>query len=112
MMRRILCPYCFERFSTGEVPFPCTGFHNSQCSPVADEPLRRYHQQMTPRLMKPSFVPQRQTLMDYLSIRLNTLCPQCHTRTTVRLCPHCHNDPPEGYGRKRARVLALIGAKG
>lgn len=112
MMRRVLCPYCFERFSPGEVPFRCTGFDNSQCAPVADEPLRRYHRQETPRLMKPTFVPQRRTLMDYLTIRLNTLCPTCHTRTTVRLCPHCHNDLPEGYGRKRARVLALIGAKG
>jgi hypothetical protein len=111
MFRRILCPYCFERFAPGEVPLRCTGFDNSQCPPVADEPLRRYHQQMTPRLMKPSFVPERSPLA-WFSIPLNTRCPTCQTRTTVRLCPHCHNDLPEGYGRQRARVLALIGAKG
>lgn len=111
-MPSVLCPYCFERFAADDIPFRCTGSDDTLCPPTGDDPLRIYHQQIAARIMKPAFQPKSQGLRGWLGSQLTAQCPTCHHRSRIRLCPRCHNNLPEGYGKRRSRVLALVGAKG
>src|SRR4051812_19014079 len=101
-MARIVCPYCFERFRIREISFRCIGWDETRCPQTEDAPLGRYLRlQVNPRL-KPIFVPDPGRLgivREWFGPQMNASCPGCGALSARRLCPHCHNELPTGYGQ-------------
>lgn len=101
VLRRELCPFCFEYFRMSEVPFRC-GSPPAICAPVPDAVLGSKWNDSRP---KGKVIPPAGYARD-------RVCPACSHKTRKRLCPHCHQELPHTTGDFPNYIFAIIGAKG
>lgn len=105
-MRRLLCPYCFERYPAAELAFRCVNPDPMRCPLVEDQHLARYERLERGRPLPRVFTPPR------LLFSLPTVATcDCGTKTIKRVCPRCHNELPRELGLGRSCSIALLGAK-
>lgn len=111
-MRRavdILCPYCFERWSTREAAFRCLSTDSSRCKPEPDEALGRYLGSEAPR-EQPVVRRKGKPGMAFEPKRGKPVTCDCGA-PTASICPHCHNRLPQLFTQHPSQSMALIGTK-
>ncbi|HEY0378374.1 MAG TPA: hypothetical protein VGC87_15770 [Pyrinomonadaceae bacterium] len=105
-MRRLVCPYCFEKFKASEILFRCLNPDPGRCSPVEDRKLAAYQRLNTaPRLGRTFSAATRWGRAPGVAV-----C-DCGTKSSKLVCPHCHNELPSQFGSTDVHTIALIGAK-
>jgi hypothetical protein len=103
----VLCPYCFERWSTHVAAFRCTRDDPQRCPPVADEPFGRLRGGATPLL--PPVVVRKGHLGQAFAVKPGKpVCCDCGARARP-VCPNCHCNLPQRFGDAASRSMALIG---
>lgn len=104
MATTLFCPYCYDGFAEKAIEFRCAGRISATgkvCKPKADRTLRDV---MGDNELKfPSFASDGR--------KLQATCPDCDLVTFIRLCPKCHSQLPNYFGKVDSRMIALIGAK-
>lgn len=105
-MRRLICPYCFERIHRSQLVFRCLNPDPAKCSPEPDTLLANYQRLNTPPKLGRVFPAsgsfwRRPRVVECL----------CGVKTSKLLCPFCHNDLPRQFGATDVHTIALIGAK-
>ncbi|MEW6283897.1 MAG: hypothetical protein AB1758_35115 [Candidatus Eremiobacterota bacterium] len=101
-MALILCPYCFESFAPEGAAFRCVGQDPARCPHQEDRLLMAYQRLPTAPVL-PRVFPGG-------TAGSSAVCP-CGSRTTRRVCPHCHNDLPGQFGQTENFTVALLGSK-
>ena len=112
-MAKYTCPYCFTEHKFSEVEFRCV---NSFCpEKVQDEKYAQYLG-MKPESMKMTNVTFPSTAKiprlirnKYMPVYEN--CPHCQMKSTVRVCPSCHNELPEGIQDNEDMIIAVVGSR-
>ena len=106
-----LCPYCFNRFKTGQIVFRCAN-PVASCAPEPDLILAAYEEK-TPEPRPRVF---SATATGNPLVRLGLRMPQkgmckCGYETWKKTCPRCHNDWPSLYEQTDSLTIAFVGAK-
>lgn len=112
-MAKYTCPYCLTEHSFSEVEFRCI---NTFCT--VKEPDVQYANYLglkaesavqanatfpskakIPFLLRNSFMPVWEN------------CPHCKTKSSMRVCPSCHNELPEGIQDNEDMIIAVVGSR-
>jgi GTPase SAR1 family protein len=104
MTSKVYCPYCYDEFVEKAIDFRCAGRVSPTgkvCKPKADRIARDV--MGDGELKFPAFHADGR--------KLEAACPDCDLVTYIRLCPHCHSQLPNYFGKVNSRMIALIGAK-
>ncbi|MFF5289139.1 TRAFAC clade GTPase domain-containing protein [Paractinoplanes globisporus] len=104
MATRLHCPYCYLPLRPQQIMFRCAGrigASGRRCEEVID-PLLAAHTGDT----KPRFPAFRAD-----GGKRSAVHPDCHGRTFLRICGHCHSQLPTHFGEADTRLIALVGAK-
>lgn len=105
-MRRLTCPYCFEKFNRSQMLFRCLNPNPALCSLEPDTQLANYQRLNAPVKLGRVFV------ADGLRWRRRTVAVcTCGVKTSKLICPYCHNNLPSQFGSTEVHTIALIGAK-
>lgn len=105
----VLCPYCFEPWSTKVAAFRCTGRDESRCPPEEDEPLGKLRGESAP-LAPRVFTLEGKFGRAYTAKQGKP--PRCDCGAPGRpVCPNCHSDLPQRFAEAPSRSMALIGTK-
>jgi hypothetical protein len=107
--RDVLCPYCFQSWSTRIAAFRCTSADENRCPREPDERLGRLRNvdaPMAPRVL------QRQGRLGrpFTAKRGSPVRCDCGAPTRP-VCPNCHSDLPQRFAEAPSRSMALIGTK-
>ena len=105
-LRRVQCPYCFERFAAFEMHVKCDSpaCESDFTSQVEDPILTRTYfgpnadsAMRGPWWIDPREDPRRgfRRHLDWLMLPGALDCPNCERPTDCRLCPRCHQRLPE-----------------
>jgi len=106
-MAKLLCPYCFSRFTSEQMQFRCVN-PTGDCPMVLDVELSRFVSDGSPPVPKPrTFTPPRPF---WPGVPRSAMC-SCRYETRLKLCPHCHNEWPTGLESTENLIIAVIGAK-
>jgi hypothetical protein len=107
--RTVLCPYCFEPWSTRVAAFRCTSTDASRCPREPDEPqgrLRGIEPPLAPRVLS-----RQGRLGQAFAVKRGSPV-RCECGTPGRpVCPSCHSDLPQRFAEAPSRSMALIGTK-
>lgn len=112
-MAKYTCPYCFQEHTFSEVEFRCV---NNFCSEkVQDEQYAQYLG-MKKESMKMTNATFRSTaklpfLFKNKYMPVWEECPHCKTKSSVRVCPSCHNELPEGIQDNEDMIIAIVGSR-
>lgn len=106
-MSKIVCPYCFEEFSRGDVMFRCG--NTRSCKASVDRELTSHwgneHREL------PCF-PHSSGLKRMLGLMPDSAkCPECGEESFKVICPHCHNLLPRQMVKKRGLIISIVGAR-
>jgi hypothetical protein len=107
--RTVLCPYCFEPWSTRVAAFRCTSTDAERCPREPDESLGRLRGGDPPLAAR---VLERQgKLGRAFAVKPgNPVRCQCGSATRP-VCPSCHSDLPQRFAEAPSRSMGLIGTK-
>jgi hypothetical protein len=107
--RDILCPFCFNRWSTRTAAFRCTSRDDSRCAREADEPLGRLLGTPAPQearvVMRSGKFGQAFSVKPGQPVRCDCGSP------TRSICPECHSNLPQRFADAPSRSMALIGTR-
>lgn len=112
-MAKYTCPYCFTDHTFSEVEFRCV---NNFCpEKVQDEQYANYLG-MKKESMKMTNATFRSTAKLPFMIKNRYMpvweeCPYCKTKSSVRVCPTCHNELPEGVQDNEDMIIAVVGSR-
>lgn len=112
-MAKYTCPYCLREHLFSEIEFRCV---NNFCQEkVQDEQYANYlgmkkesmkqtnatfpSKAKIPSLLRNSFMPVWEN------------CPHCGTKSSMRVCPSCHNELPEGVQDNEDMIIAIVGSR-
>ena len=113
----IVCPYCFEKFSTDSVLFRAS---HSNASPEfkkrIDPVLNNYRSKFKlddlselNAVIYPEDMPDgRKRFVD--NRVLIEIIDDMNIATDDRLCPYCHNSLPKSSGRAPTNIISIVGA--
>ncbi len=105
----VLCPYCFNRWSTSVAAFRCTSRDDKRCKPVADESLGRLRGIDAPLdrkvVARSARFGQAFTVKPGKAVHCDCGAP------TRPVCPECHSALPQRFADAPSRSMALIGTK-
>jgi hypothetical protein len=107
--RSVLCPYCFEPWSTRVAAFRCTSSDEERCPREPDEAqgrLRGIDAPLTGRVL------HRQGRLGR-SFEVKRGRPvRCDCGAATRpVCPNCHTDLPQRFAEAPSRSMGLIGTR-
>ncbi|CAN5609245.1 hypothetical protein BH23PLA1_BH23PLA1_06710 [soil metagenome] len=119
-LRRVRCPFCFERFAAFEMHLRCD---NAACASdythmIEDPILSRALNGPGPgdSLRSPWWVDPRADLrrgfrrhLDWFLLPGTLDCPNCGKGTDCRLCPRCHQVLPETAIAREAGHITIFG---
>lgn len=106
--RDVLCPYCFEPWSTRVAAFRCTSRDEKACERVPDEPLGRLREIAPPAM--PRVVERHGRLGRSFAAKGKPVRCECGAPTRP-VCPNCHSDLPQRFAEAPSRSMALIGTR-
>lgn len=105
----VLCPYCFEPWSTRTAAFRCTSADESRCPREADEVLGRLRGEPSPQAPR-VFTVEGKFGRAFAAKRGKPVRCSCDSPARP-VCPNCHSDLPQRFAEVPSRSLALIGTK-
>ncbi len=112
-MAKYTCPYCFTEHDFSEVEFRCV---NNFCeAKEQDEQYAKYlgmkkeSMPMTNAAFKSTANLPKLFRSHYMPMWEN--CPHCGTKSSVRICPNCHNELPEGLQDNEDMIIAIVGSR-
>jgi hypothetical protein len=123
-LRRVRCPFCFERFAACEMHLRCndhyckTDFGRMIDDPILSQALngRRRGGAGQSVLRSPWWVDPRRDErrgvrrhFDWMLMPAALDCPNCGRPTDVRLCPRCHSHLPDAAITLPAGHIAIFG---
>lgn len=114
-MGKYICPYCFKEHLFSEIEFRCVNINPSACPEEKDEQYRRYLGMdegtviMKKRTFPPRKTPKGPMRNKYMAVYES--CPNCGMKSTVRVCPSCHNELPEGIENNKNMIIAIVGSR-
>jgi hypothetical protein len=124
-LRRIRCPFCFEKFAACEMHLRCddhyckTDFGRMIDDPILSRSLNgpRFSGESTgSTLRSPWWVDPRldrrrgaRRHLDWMVLPDSLKCPNCKKPTDVRLCPRCHAQLPDSVVTLDAGHIAIFG---
>ena len=112
----IVCLYCFSNFDHNEVVFRATKItdtdgHRAEPDKLLDAYRARFNLspagKIAPVLNPASF---KEKNKGYRRGILTTLYDRHNNPTSVRLCPHCHNDILPSAGFSPSTIISIVGA--
>jgi hypothetical protein len=105
----VLCPYCFQVWSTKVAAFRCTGSDESRCPREEDEPLGRLRGEAAP--LAPRVFSEEGKFGRAFAVKPGKPV-RCRCGAPTRpVCPNCHSDLPQRFAEAPSRSMALIGTK-
>lgn len=122
-LRRVRCPFCFERFSAFELHFRCnephckTDFTHMIEDPILSRALNgRGGANGGATLRSPWWVDPRADTrrgwrrhLDWMVLPSSVRCPNCQRDTDYHLCPRCHSYLPESVVSLASGHIAIFG---
>lgn len=123
-LRRIRCPFCFERFAAFEMHLRCNDHYcKSDFAHMIDDPIlsqalngRRNDVGSTSTLRSawwtnPSADGRRgvRRYLDWMVLPGSLNCPNCRHETDYRLCPRCHSHLPDSVVTLDSGHIAIFG---
>ena len=123
-LRRVRCPFCFERFAAYEMHFRCDDHHcKADFAHMVDDPIlsRALHGRnshggagstlRSPWWTDPPADPRRgwRRFLDWMLLPGELDCPSCGNWTDCRLCPRCHARLPDSVVTLDAGHIAIFG---
>jgi len=102
---KIVCPYCFEKFSPSEVLYRCTNV-SASCTNEKDEAMNKFWGDS--RLYKRIIRPKKSL---FGGMPKSAKC-SCGNESQNTVCPHCHNDLPREMVEKGGTIISIVGAWG
>lgn len=123
-LRRIRCPFCFERFAAFETHLRCDDHYcKNDYTKQIDDPIlsralngRGGNDQAGTILRGPWWTdPLRdrrrgiRRFFDWMLLPKSLDCPHCLKPTDCRLCPYCHQELPDSVLTLEAGHLAVFG---
>jgi hypothetical protein len=119
-LRRIQCPYCFERFAAFAMHMKC---ESAACEAdfgkqIEDPILTRtyFGPNADSNIRSPWWVDPRRDegrgirrFFDWMLLPGALDCPHCRQPTDCRLCPNCHQRMPEAAIARRPGHLTIFG---
>jgi hypothetical protein len=107
--RDVLCPYCFNRWSTNIAAFRCTSNDARRCPRMPDEALGRLRG--TPATEQPRVIVKKAPLGRTFAARSGKPV-QCDCGAPTRpVCPTCHSNLPQRFTEAEGRTMALVGTR-
>jgi hypothetical protein len=107
--RDVLCPYCFDPWSTNVAAFRCTSRDDSICARVPDEALGRLRETAPP--VVPQVIERRGGFGRAFAAKQGQPV-RCDCGSPTRpVCPNCHSDLPQRFAEAPSRSMALIGTR-
>jgi hypothetical protein len=107
--RSVLCPYCFEPWSTRVASFRCTSSDENRCPREPDEALGRLRGIGPPLLGR--VIDRRGTLGRAFAVKRGRPV-SCECGAPARpICPNCHSDLPQRFSEAPSRSMGLIGTR-
>ncbi len=107
--RKVLCPYCFTRWSTSVAAFRCLSTDEKRCPKVPDEAQGRLHGTDAP--MENRIVLRERRFGMAFAPKAGTPVRCACQAPTYPVCPTCHSRLPQLYTASESRSMALIGTK-
>ncbi len=105
----ILCPFCFNRWSTRTAAFRCTSRDAKRCARVPDKELGRLRGIAAPDEAR--VVVHSGRLGQAFSVKAGKPV-RCECGSPTRpVCPECHSNLPQRFADAPSRSMALIGTK-
>ena len=123
-LRRIRCPFCFERFAAYEMHFRCDDHHcKTDFAHMVDDPIlsralhgRNSHGGTGSTLRSPWWTDPPadgdrgvRRFFDWILLPGSLDCPTCGNATDCRLCPRCHARLPDSVVTLDAGHIAIFG---
>jgi hypothetical protein len=123
-LRRLRCPFCFERFAACEMHLRCddhyckTDFGRMIDDPILSKALNgpMFSGGAGANLRSPWWVDPRRDRrrgfrrhLDWMLLPSSLNCPNCGKPTDVRLCPRCHGRLPDSVVTLGAGHIAIFG---
>ncbi len=113
MAKKYTCPYCFKQHEFSDVEFRCV---NGFCSKKEQDEQYASYIGMKKESMQLTNVAFRSTtnlpkLFQGRYMPMWENCPHCGTKSSVRLCPSCHNELPEGVQDNEDMIIAIVGSR-
>lgn len=106
----ILCPFCFQRWSTSVAAFRCTGTDTNRCKPKPDEKLGKLRGTDPPKEAPVTVCNGRFGQAFTVKKGRPVRCSQCNAPTRP-VCPNCHSNLPQRFAEAPSRSMALIGTR-
>ncbi|WP_327006421.1 hypothetical protein OHA72_03540 [Dactylosporangium sp. NBC_01737] len=105
-MAKLYCPYCYDEFAEKAIEFRCAGRVSPTGKPACKRTVDRIARDVLgdAELKFPAFAADGRKLKA-------THKDACEVETFIRLCPKCHSQLPNHFGKVESRMIALIGAK-
>jgi hypothetical protein len=123
-LRRVRCPFCFERFAACEMHLRCndpyckTDFARMVDDPILSAALNGRQRSVSAGsvLRSPWWVDPRsdarrglRRYLDWMILPAALDCPNCGRPTDFRLCPRCHGHLPDAVATLDAGHIAIFG---
>lgn len=106
----VLCPFCFQHWSTSVAVFRCTSNDANRCMRMPDEELGRLRGTDAPNEAPVTVCNGRFGQAFAVKKGKPVRCRQCNAPTRP-VCPNCHSDLPQRFAEAPSRSMALIGTK-
>lgn len=104
--KTIICPFCFEEFSSYELRLRCMKL---ECKGKAPDTLFAHARSYAPTIMGRVLVPGKGQFRNGLPYQVR--CDYCNTVSHTLLCPTCHFELPYDIGQIEQKIIAIIGAR-
>lgn len=110
-MSKVVCPYCFEKFSNSEVEFQCL---NPICK-KEDKKLMKFwgsdYAKIIGKVTGKPLKPSGGLFGLRFGVPNSAMCPDCGRESFLMICPKCHNLIPKDMVKKGGYIISIIGAK-
>lgn len=112
-MAKYICPYCFKEHTFSEVEFRCV---NNFCSEKSQDEQYAQYLGMKKESMKMTNATFKSTAKLPFVFKNKFMpvweeCPHCGTKSSIRVCPSCHNELPEGIQDNEDMIIAIVGSR-
>src|SRR3954452_6314124 len=91
----VLCPYCFNRWSTQVAAFRCTSRDEKRCPRVADEALGRLRSTAAPQ--EPRVLVRTGRFKQAFAVKPGSPVKCDCGAPTLPVCPSCHSKLPQRF---------------
>lgn len=124
MLDKLICPFCYERFTKSEILFRCQSTDDKTCPKENDAKLAQYfgNSSYPAKHIIPNddWATSKSKGIRGLGKKALSLavvpkekkCDKCRSISRKRVCPCCHNQLPTNFHQAKGHIISIIGARG